>query len=90
MELSMFLETDQEKAKKELDYYGYLLNNAIENMLNGEFSKAAVYHENIANSLRELERMKNTKKMHDEAWLLLKQIEGKQQQEELLEKLIRG
>lgn len=86
----MFLEADQEKAKKELDCYGYLLNNAIENLLNGEFSKAAIYHENIAHSLRELERMKNTKKMHDEACLLLKQIEGRRQQDELLEKLRRG
>ena len=81
--LSMFTATDQEAAKKELDCYGYLLKTAIELFAQGEFNKALIYHQNIIRSLDELHRMRINKEMHDEAWLLLKQIEARQMQDEL-------
>ncbi|GAA0434628.1 hypothetical protein GCM10008934_25110 [Virgibacillus salarius] len=72
--LSMFLPKDQEQADKELDCYNYLLANAIELMLKGEFAKAAVYHSNIARSLDELDRLKRNKQIAEEAKDLLEQI----------------
>jgi len=82
--LSMFTAADQEAAKKELDCYGYLLKTAIELFAQGKFNKALIYHQNIIRSLDELHRMRINKEMHDEAWLLLKQIEARQTQDELL------
>ncbi|GGB61356.1 hypothetical protein GCM10011409_43260 [Lentibacillus populi] len=83
----LFLKQDKERSEKELDCYGYCLDQGIVHFLNTEFGKAAAYHENIARSLWELQRMKNSKEMDDQAWMMLKQIEAQQQQEELLNKL---
>ena len=63
--LSMFLQSDQKRATQEIDCYGYLLKNAIEHLANGEYGKAATYHENIARSLHELQALKNSKDMDD-------------------------
>lgn len=82
--LSMFTAADQEAARKELDCYGYLLKTAIELFAQGEFNKALIYHQNIIRSLDELHRMQVNKKMQDEAWLLLKQIDARQMPNELL------
>lgn len=80
----LFLKSDQEKANKELDCYGYLLNKGIELFMQADFDKAAVYHENIARTLKELGRMKNKRETHDRAWFLLKQIEAEQIRRELI------
>ena len=85
--LSMFTATDQEAAKKELDCYGYLLKTAIELFAQGEFNKALIYHQNIIRSLDELHRLKINKEMQDEAWLLLRQIESRNMQENLIRRL---
>lgn len=73
--LSMFLAKDQENAKKELDCYDYLLTNAIELLIKGEFRQAAIYHYNIARSLEELGTLRVNKIVSDEAKELLRQIE---------------
>ncbi|MDY0396812.1 hypothetical protein ACFSMW_14795 [Virgibacillus halophilus] len=85
----MFLASDQEKADREMDCYGYCLKIAIEHYMRGDFAKAAAYHENIIRSLRELENMVRWKQMHVEAMELLNQMEIKQQQS-LAERLEMG
>ena len=75
MNLSIFLKSDQDKAKRELDCYGYLQKQAIELLAAGEFGMAARYHENIARSLDELQHMKNSKQAVDEAKSLLREVE---------------
>lgn len=83
----LFLQEDKEREEKELNCCGYCINNANQHYRHTEFEKAAVYHENIARSLRELQSMKNKKEMMDGAWLMLKQMESDQQQEQLLNEL---
>ena len=65
--LDLFLDKHQDEAKQELDCYEYLMKNAIGHMLHAEFSKAAAYHENIARSLHELQKLKNEKVAYDQA-----------------------
>lgn len=84
MTLSMFLEHHQNEAQKEIDAYGYMLKQAIEHMANGEFKKAAIYHENITRSLNELQHLKNTKETHEEINLKLSQIKGDKDRMEML------
>lgn len=84
---TMFLKSDQESANRELDCYGYCLNNAIENFLKGDFEGAIRQHENIIRSLYALERMKQDKKAYDKAALIWEQIRADQYQKELLVKL---
>lgn len=82
--LSMFTNADQDSARKELDCYGYLLKRAMEFFMQGDFNKAQIYHQNIIRSLDELHRLKINKEMQDEAWLLLRQIESRNMQENLI------
>lgn len=84
MNLSLFADADQEQAKKEIDCYGYLMKNAIELMANGEFGKAAAYHQNIALSLNSLQAMKNTKETYEEIDLKINQIKGDKDSMEML------
>lgn len=84
---SMFLKSDQESANRELDCYGYCMSVAIEHFMNGDFEKAALYHENIIRSLHELQKMKNDKMAYDKAALIWEQIRADQYQKELLVKL---
>ncbi|WAA10816.1 hypothetical protein [Fervidibacillus albus] len=79
--LSIFLESDQERASREIDCYGYLLVHALGAVAKTEFSKAAIYHENIVRSLRELQHLKNEKRFYEFAADLLKRIEERQQEE---------
>lgn len=83
----LFLQEDKEKAEKELDCCGYCINNANQHYRHTEFEKAAVYHDNIARSLRELQAMKNKKEMTEAAWLMWKQIEADRQQDYLINEL---
>lgn len=76
--LSMFNELDKERADKELACYDYLMMNALQKVANGEFGKAAAYHENVAYTLNELQKMKNAKDLRDEAKELLRQIEDQE------------
>ncbi len=85
----MFKKSDQDEARKLLDAYDYNMKNAINHVLQGNFDKASVYHQNMAHTLDQLQQLKNSKKMEDEAWLLLKQLQGEQQQKEFLHR-IRG
>lgn len=79
MKLStLFLPKELQRAEKELDCYGYCLDNAIAYYLNGEFEKASIYHENAARSLRELQSMKNNRKAVDQARELLQQIDDQE------------
>lgn len=73
-----------EQEQKEVDCYNYCLKIAKKHFKNGEISKAIAYHENIIRSLKEINRIKESKKLHDQAWLLLKQIESDKQHKELL------
>lgn len=84
MKLSMFTEADQERAQKQIDCYGYQMKNAIELMAQGEFGKAAAYHQNMALSLDNLQAMKNTKDTHEEINLKISQIKGDQDRMEML------
>lgn len=63
----MFTSSDQDNAKKELDCYAYLLVNAVEQIALGNFGKASKLHQDITNSLNELQRMRDKKIMFDEA-----------------------
>jgi len=73
----MFLNTDL--ADEEKDCYGYCMQQAIEYFMQGEFEKAAIYHENIIRSLKQLERLKREKEDYKRLQLILKQMEGDQQ-----------
>ncbi|WP_077705019.1 hypothetical protein [Virgibacillus dokdonensis] len=73
--LSMFLERDQEKVDKQLAVYDYNFMHAARCVAQGEFEKAAVHHRNVANALEELQRMKNSRDMTEEAKSLLRHIE---------------
>lgn len=77
--LSIFRESDQERASKEIDCYGYLMVKAMGYMAKTEFSKAAAYHENIARSLKELQRLKTEKEFYDKVKTILKEIQEKRQ-----------
>lgn len=88
MKLSnLFLPKDLVKAGKELDCYGYCLNQSIEHFLNADFGRAAAFHENITRSLRELQRMHEDKRVDDQARYILSQIEARQHQEGLHNRL---
>ncbi|RDW17016.1 hypothetical protein CWR48_15540 [Oceanobacillus arenosus] len=87
--LTMFLEKDQEQAKSELDKYDANFISALNLVAQGEFGEAADQHRKVAQSLEKLEKLKATKELCDTAWLILKQIEGRQKQDELLERLRR-
>lgn len=84
MNLSMFLELDQEEAKKLLNAYDYNHMNALEKTAQGNFLDAAIYHRNVAHQLEQLQALKNNK---DQVDLILKQIEGERAQKALLHKL---
>jgi len=77
---NLFLPKDIVMAGKELDCYGYCLNKSVEHFLNADFGRAAAYHENIARSLMELQRMKEDKRVDDQARYILSQIEARQHQ----------
>lgn len=84
---TLFLPKDLVSAGKELDCYGYCLNQSIEHFLNADFKRAAAYHENIARSLKELQRMHEDKRVDDQARYILSQIEARQHQEGLHNRL---
>lgn len=65
--LNLFIEKHQEQANQELDCYAYLMKKSIDHFILSEFGKAAAYHENIARSLRELQRLRNEKQTYDQA-----------------------
>lgn len=73
----MFLNTDL--ADEEKDCYGDCMQKAIEYFMQGKFEKAAIYHEHIIRSLKQLERLKREKEDYKRLQLILKQMEGDQQ-----------
>lgn len=79
-----FLPNDQVKAQRELDCYGYFMKLAIEQFMSGNFEKSAKHHENMARSLRELERLKENKRTFDKFIDLIKKAQHNQQCEELI------
>lgn len=84
MTLSMFLESNQSQAKSELSQYDYLMVCALQHFAKGEFKKAAIYHQNIVQTLGNLQELKNTKEQVD---LTVKQINGDREMLELLRNL---
>lgn len=72
--MKLFLDMDEERANKELDCYGDCLATGIENFMETDFEKAALEHENIARSLKELARLKERKIEMDTAAYYLNQI----------------
>ena len=82
----MFLDKHMKQAESEQDCFAYNLNLAIEQYHKGNFDKAAIYLENATRSAWELESLSNQKKMTDEAWLLLKQVEAEQVRRYFFEK----
>lgn len=72
-----FLKDDQVKAQNESDCFHYCMDIAQKHMSAGEYDKAVMYTENASRSLRELERMSETKRNMDE-WVRIKQIEAQQ------------
>lgn len=82
-----FLDSDQEKAERQLECFEYLAEQGDAHFDSRNYGKAASYYENAARSLRELDRMQEEKRLYDEAWFLLKQIKAEQQQKQLLYKL---
>lgn len=84
---SMFLVKDQDKADNELDSYGINLNLAIESFLKGNFEDAISYHENVIQSLYELNKIKNNKRIHDKVQFILGQIKAERDKYQLIEEL---
>lgn len=76
--LEMFKKSDQEKAAKELLEYEYSMLAALDHVANAEFSKAAVHNRNIANTLDNLAILRNAKVMHDQAEVMLENIDAEQ------------
>lgn len=74
----MFLDKHEEQADKEKDCYGYCMAQAIEHFAHADFEKAAIYHENIVRSLRELQALKNEKLQVDKSTQEI--LEQKEQQ----------
>jgi len=51
---------NKERRQRELDCFMYCLYSSLDNFKNKEYGHAAVYLENAARSLKELERMKRS------------------------------
>ncbi|MDC3414302.1 hypothetical protein [Terrihalobacillus insolitus] len=80
-----FLQTDQNRAQKELDCYEYCMDNTDRLFESSDYRGAAAYLENAARSLRELARMQDDKRQL-RMYLHTKQTEGKRQMARMLEK----
>lgn len=76
--LSMFLESDQDAASREIDCYGYLMVKALGYVAKSDFAKAAAYHENIARTLKELNRLKTEKEFYVKVKELLAEIQERE------------
>lgn len=70
-----------EEAGKNLDRYGYCLDNGIAHFLRSDFEKAAAYHEEIARSLHDLQRMKDNRLRAEEAVDILQRIKARDKEE---------
>lgn len=79
-----FLKDDEKRAQREIDCFNYCSLIAEQKFLQDEFEEAAKYYENATRSLHELDRMKQAKLAVDQAWLILKQLDGQRQVDELL------
>ena len=73
--LSMFKDSDQEKANSNLNVYDFNMMQGATALLQGNFKIAAQHHRNIANALDNLQTLKNEKEMMSLAAELLKQIQ---------------
>ena len=81
MKLNLFLEDDRPEAKNLIDCYHYNQRNAEQYIKHNQFSKASVYIHNMAHNMSELQELKNRRDMNKQAWLQLKQSQGKQDME---------
>ena len=72
---------DVEKAGNKLDRYSYCLDNGVDHFLRSEFEKAAAYHEEIARSLHDLQRMKDNRLGAEEAVDILQRIKDRDKEE---------
>ncbi|WP_217588785.1 hypothetical protein [Lentibacillus saliphilus] len=87
IDLSMFRKADQDLVISLLNMHDYHKSTAEEYAIEGEFSKAAADYRNVAHTFEQLQELKKAKQMQDQAYLVLKQIEGEQERRELLQRL---
>ena len=73
--LSMFKDSDQEKANSNLNEYDLNMMQGATAMLQGNFKLAAQHHRNIANALDNLQTLKNEKESLVAAADLYQQIQ---------------
>lgn len=87
----MFLEKHQHQAEQEKQCVNDSLLHAVKAFSKNEYKNTITHLENAIRSVNELIAMNNTKKMHDKieldnkVSLIMKQLEGKRQQQELIE-----
>lgn len=79
-----FLKDDQERAQKEIDCFNYCSSLGEKSFTERNYAESAAYFKNATRSLIALDNMKQAKISVDKAWLILKQLEGQQQVDELL------
>lgn len=81
-----FLEGDYHDAIRLIKAYEYYHVNALQHMSVHEYDKAAAYHQNMIQSLNELQRLKNKKQIADQ---VLNTIKSEQQMQYVI-KQFRG
>jgi len=86
MSNNIFLASDYHDAIRHIKAYEYYHENALQHMSLHEYDKAAAYHQNMIQSLNELQRLKNKKQMADQ---VLNHIKSEQQMQYVI-KQFRG
>lgn len=76
---NQYMPGDQLAALREVDCVGYLMLRILDAMHDGDIKYALDQYELVGRSLRELQRLRQAKKSHDQAEFILNQIKAKQE-----------
>lgn len=76
-----YMPGDQLQAAKEIECVKYLMSRAIKEMELGDIDSALGYYELIGRSLRELHRMRKSKRSHDRVNSFFEQLTQENEQE---------
>lgn len=74
----MFLPIHEDEALREIACHGHCLISSRKHFLNNDFEKAAIYLDNAARSLRQLDKLKRTRIEVDAHIFKIEQIRGQQ------------
>lgn len=69
-----FLSEDHEVADKELRCMNYCLEKAVEHIMQGDYSRATAYTENVLRSMKELQRLNDKKQHHEKVKRLVDEL----------------